>query len=325
MNLSIVIPVRNDLDDLSKCIGFIETSSQKPSEILIVDDASDMDIEGCLYDRDVSLIKLDSQRGPAHARNVGAKAAKGDVILFLDADVFLQKDTIKQINDLFEKGEDAVVGVFDDYRQYRSFFGDYKNLWMKYSYENIPKRAALFYTSLAAIRTDVFRKTGGFDENYKRPSTEDTAFGNVLWNNGIRPLINPGIKAVHNKEYSLLGFLKTDFFRASDLLKMKLRKDMGQLREGNRTSVPVFFIISVFSTIAALLVFLVTGKYYLLMLFLAVSILLNFKFLVWLFKRRGFLFAIKTSVFIPVDHLAITAGMISGLVGYFTGRRYILV
>jgi glycosyltransferase involved in cell wall biosynthesis len=114
MNLSIVIPVRNDLEDLRKCIGFIEASSQKPSEILIVDDASDRELEGCISELDISLIKLDSQRGPAHARNVGAEAANGDVILFIDADVFLHRDTIRQIYDLFEKGEDAIVGVFED-------------------------------------------------------------------------------------------------------------------------------------------------------------------------------------------------------------------
>jgi Flp pilus assembly protein TadB len=143
-----------------------------------------------------------------------------------------------------------------------------------------------------------------------------------LWNNGIRPLINPEVKAVHKKEYSLCGILKTDFFRASDLLKMKLRKDMGELREGNRTSVPVFFIISVFSTIAALLVFLVTGKYYLLMLFLVVSILLNLKFLVWLFNRRGILFALKAAAFITVDHLVIFIGLVSGFFSYLSGSRY---
>lgn len=323
MNISVVIPVRNDLEKLRKCIDHIEASTKKPTEILIIDDASDPDLKNGLTGRDVSIIRLNKQCGPACARNVGAKAAKGDIIVFLDSDVFIQKDAFEKISFEFEdRGEEAVVGIFDDYRYYKSFWGDYKNLWMKYSYERIPERAALFYTSLAAIKKDVFINTGGFDVNYGRPSTEDTAYGNVLWNNGIRPLINPKIKAVHNKEYSLYGILRTDFFRASDLLKMKLRKNMGKFQEGNRTSVPFYFILSVFSTLVAFLLFFATGQYLILISLLLLSILLNINFLMWLFNKRGFIFALKSAAFIPVDHVAVLAGMASGFIGYLTGNRY---
>jgi glycosyltransferase involved in cell wall biosynthesis len=323
MNISVVIPARNDIENLKKCINHIKASIKKPSEILVVDDASDPGLDKGLSDRDISIIKFNEQRGPASARNVGAKAAKGDVIVFLDSDVFIKKDTIEKIAYEFEEyGEDAVVGVFDDYQQYRSFFGDYKNLWMKYSYEKIPERAALFYTSLAAVKKSVFLKTGGFDENHKRPSTEDTAYGNVLWNNGIRPLMNREINAIHNKEYSFYGILKTDFFRASDLLKMKLRKDLGEIQTGHRTSVPVFFIISVFSTLMAFMLFFATGKYLILTSLLLLSILLNLNFLMWLFKKRGFVFALKSAAFIPFDHFAVLAGMAFGFLSYISGNRY---
>ena len=97
MNISVVIPVRNDLGNLRKCIDHIKASKKKPSEILVVDDASDSDLEDGLSDRDISFIKLNKQCGPACARNVGAKAAKGDIIVFLDSDVFIQKDTLDKI------------------------------------------------------------------------------------------------------------------------------------------------------------------------------------------------------------------------------------
>jgi GT2 family glycosyltransferase len=323
MNISVVIPARNDFENLRKCIDYIQSSLKKPMEILVVDDASVPALEDGFSDRDVSIIRFNNQCGPACARNAGAKAAKGDVILFLDSDVFIQQDTLEKLIYEFEdKGEDAVVGVFDDYRHYRSFFGDYKNLWMKYSYEKLPQRAALFYTSLAAIKKDVFMKTGGFDEHYRRPSTEDTAYGNILWSSGIRPLISPYIKAIHSKEYSFYGVLKTDFYRASDLLKMKLRKDMGAVQIGNRTSVPVNFILSVCSTFMALLLFFATGKYSILIFLLLVSIVLNVNFLLWLFKKRGFIFSLKSAAFIPVDHIGVLAGMTFGFLSYLYGNKY---
>jgi glycosyltransferase involved in cell wall biosynthesis len=322
MNISVVIPARNDLGNLRKCIDYIEASEIKPSEIIVVDDASDSDLKDRFQDRNVSFVKLDKQSGPARARNVGVETATGDVILFIDTDVFIHKDTIGIINNEFaNNGENAVVGVFDDFSGYKSFFGDYKNLWMKYSYEVIPERAPLFYTSLAAIRKEVFVKTGGFNENYNRPSTEDTAYGNILWNNDIRPLIKPEVKAVHNKEYSLYGILKTDFYRASDLLKMKLRNDMGNIQEGNRSSVPSTFILSVFSTLMSFLLFFVTGNS-LFFLLLLLSILLNSHYLVWLFNRRGLVFAFKSATFLPLDHLIVIAGMTVGLFSYLSGKKY---
>jgi GT2 family glycosyltransferase len=323
MNISVVIPTRNDLENLRKCIDYIKASSRKPFEILVIDDASVTDLRKMITEDNVTVIRLNKQSGPARARNVGAQTAKGDVILFLDSDVFIDNDTLDKITFEFENNlEDAVVGIFDDYRKYKSFFGDYKNLWMKYSYENITKRAALFYTSLAAIKKDVFLNVGGFDENHKRPSTEDTAFGNALWNNGIKPLISSQIKAVHNKEYSLCGILKTDFYRASDLLKMKLRRDMGTLQKGNRTSVPILFIISVFSTLIAFMLFFASGEYYLLIILIFLSIFLNLKYLIWLFKKRGLLFALKSAVFLPIDHFVIISGMAFGLLGYISGSKY---
>jgi len=44
MNISIVIPARNDLDNLRKCISYLEASTIKPFEILVVDDASEPDL-----------------------------------------------------------------------------------------------------------------------------------------------------------------------------------------------------------------------------------------------------------------------------------------
>jgi glycosyltransferase involved in cell wall biosynthesis len=322
MKLSVVIPVRNDLDNLRKCIDYIMTSDKKPYEIIVVDDASDHELKKYLVDKNVTVVRLNKQGGPARARNIGVKDAEGDIILFIDSDVFVKKDTIDNIFNEFKKGEEAVVGVFDDYRRYKTFFGDYKNLWMKYSYEAISERAALFYTSLAAIKKDIFIKIGGFNENYDKPSTEDTAYGNILWNNGIKPLINPKIKAVHNKEYSLYDVLKTDFYRASDLLKMKLRKDMGELQEGNRTSVPAPFIVSVLATFSALVIFSLTGSLILLALLLMLSIVINFKFLSWIYYKRKWFFVLKSAVFLPLDHLAVLVGMAFGLLSYISGNKY---
>lgn len=49
-------------------------------------------------------------RGPANARNIGAKAARGDIVFFVDADIFLKKDAIERAFEFLEKNKiDAVI------------------------------------------------------------------------------------------------------------------------------------------------------------------------------------------------------------------------
>ena len=322
MNISVVIPARNDIDNLKKCIDSIKASEKKPHQIIVVDDVSGQDIKTELANEDILILRLPEQGGPSCARNTGAKAADGDIILFLDADVFIKPDTLQKIERLFKEGESAVVGVFDDSWHYENFFSDYKNLLMRYTYENVSERAPLFFTSIAAIKRELFSKTGGFDERYKRPSTEDTAFGNVLWKNGIKPLIAPQISVFHNKGYSFFLVLRTDFLRASGLLKMRLRKDIGGFKVASKTSVPAAFVISVFITISSFLLFLITRSFAILAILLMASGFLNIGYLSWLYKKRGFIFCLKSALFIFIDHLAVFFGLIFGFLSYISGRRY---
>jgi len=55
---------------------------------------------------------------------------------------------------------------------------------------------------------------------------------------------------------------------------------------------------------------------------LLLSVVLNLKYLIWLFNKRGLLFIIKSAAFLPIDHLAVIAGMTFGLFSYLSGRKY---
>ena len=320
MDMSVIIPVRNDLPNLRRCLAALRGGTRKPGEIIVVDDASDEPLS--LPDEDVRFVRLPRQSGPAAARNAGAGVARCRILVFLDADVFVKSDTLARAHSYFtEQDEKAVVGVFEDFRDYQSFYSDYKNLWMKFSYENCPARAALFYTSFAAIRAEVFAASGGFDVAYARPSTEDTAFGNRLWNMGIRPLMAPDLVVFHNKEYKLGSLLKTDFIRAGDLLKMKLRGDMGRLFDRTRTSVGHGTLLAVGIMMLAPPVLLV-GHLTIAVLLVLFSTYCNHRYLAWLAKKRDAQFAVKSAVFMALDKLVVGAGLAYGFGAYVTGSKY---
>ena len=78
--------------------------------ILVSDGSSDgtADLARSLGDRRLSVIELDERRGKAHALNTGAAAAKGDIIVFSDANALFAEDAVEALVRAFD---DPAVGV----------------------------------------------------------------------------------------------------------------------------------------------------------------------------------------------------------------------
>jgi glycosyltransferase involved in cell wall biosynthesis len=86
-HVSVIIPTFNRAHFLPPAIESILNQSFKDIEIIIVDDGSTDDTKTAIepYTDKVQYI-ITEHRGPAHARNVGMKAARGTYIAFLDSD-----------------------------------------------------------------------------------------------------------------------------------------------------------------------------------------------------------------------------------------------
>ena len=125
--------------------------------------------------------KLKVNRGPAYARNFGARKARGEVLLFLDSDVVVLPGTIREVEKIFkeDKYKVAVTGVWDKKQISNKFFPKFKAL-RDWSYWINERKADSYYylfsTRIAAIRRDVFLKEKGFNENYRGADVEDIEF-----------------------------------------------------------------------------------------------------------------------------------------------------
>ena len=92
-SLSIVIPARNEEDNLPRLLQSIAASAVRPVEILVVDDASTDNTSAYCTEswRDCYHFSLPlpaGWTGKAWACHQGAQRAIGDHLLFLDADTF---------------------------------------------------------------------------------------------------------------------------------------------------------------------------------------------------------------------------------------------
>ncbi|MEK7405977.1 MAG: glycosyltransferase [Acidobacteriota bacterium] len=212
--VSVIIPVRNGARRLERCLGALRRSEVAPRQIILVDDGS-TDGSGEIGRRfGATVIETGRTAGPARARNLGARAAVGDLLLFLDADVYVHPDTIGRMLHRFERdaGLAAVFGAYDESPVETNFLSRYKNLTHCFVHRSGRAEASTFWTGCGAIRRQAFWDCGGFDESYTRPSIEDIELGSRLKRAGRRIALDPGVRATHGKRWTFWGLLRSDIF-----------------------------------------------------------------------------------------------------------------
>jgi glycosyltransferase involved in cell wall biosynthesis len=119
MQVSVVIPTYNRIKAVDECLDSIIAQTTSPKEIIIVDDSDNDEIENLIEHRKdefnennilLKYIRNKKEKSLTIARNIGIENAGGDIILFLDDDVILDKDYMKDIM-MVHKEYPNVLGV----------------------------------------------------------------------------------------------------------------------------------------------------------------------------------------------------------------------
>lgn len=178
--LSVIIPCYNSENTIEPCLKHLLALTYTNFEVIVVDDASTDNSVQTVRDFNYVLIELDKNSGPANARNVGAEAAKGEILFFLDSDVLLKSDALGFISADFEDNPDvgAVVGIYSKRPANDSPFSWYFALrkFSNWSLSN-QKTYSTFPTRLSGVRRKIFFEVGGFDTAYEGADVEDYEFG----------------------------------------------------------------------------------------------------------------------------------------------------
>ena len=214
-SVSVVIPIHNAASDLRQCLASLSRSAVRPLECLVVDDASTDDSAGVAAEYGAKVLATNDRSGPARARNLGAKAASGEILLFLDADVCVYPDTISKIVAEFsgDPGLDAVMGSYDRSPSAPNFMSQYRNLMHAFVHQHSKREATTFWSGCGAIRRQVFLDAGGFDERYLAPAIEDIELGDRLFRANRKLALNADIQVKHLKHWDFPSVIQTDFFR----------------------------------------------------------------------------------------------------------------
>ena len=109
--ISVVIPLFNKEASIKQSLMSVLSQSYQDFEVVIVDDGSTDNSVAKVEEIQDSRIRLILQEngGPGKARNTGVKNAKGEWVLFLDADDELLPDALNGFNELMNEHKKANV------------------------------------------------------------------------------------------------------------------------------------------------------------------------------------------------------------------------
>ncbi|MBU1500062.1 glycosyltransferase family 2 protein, partial [Patescibacteria group bacterium] len=95
-DISVIIPSYNSGRTIEPCLQSLIKQSLKP-EIIVVDDGSKDNTKTIV--QSFSQVKLLTQthQGPGAARNLGVKKAKGEILVFVDADMEFDQDFLQDL------------------------------------------------------------------------------------------------------------------------------------------------------------------------------------------------------------------------------------
>ena len=208
--LSIIIPTYNRKNSLSKCLyAFVNQVTKMSYEVLIIDDGSTDNTDEVIkkWEKNTHFILRyfrQENRGPASARNIGIKQARGDILLFVGDDIIATPNLIEQHMLFHCKYPEENVAMLG----YVTWSSEIKvtpfMYWLEhggpqfqyYKFKHREKVKA-FWTCNISLKRSFLIKEGYFDEDFPYAAYEDTELGYRLQKKGLQIIYNKNAIAYH--------------------------------------------------------------------------------------------------------------------------------
>ena len=204
MKISVIIPVFNEEKVVGNCLeSLAKQTIASDTEIIVIDDgstdASASAISNFKFKISNLVLLQQNHQGPGAARNLGATKAKGDILVFADADMEFEPDFIAKLTAPIKNG---TIGTFSK----EEYLLNKDNVWARcwnlnlrgdaerMVDKNYPETAPVF----RAILRKKFEEAGGFDATVGY--TDDWTISRKL---GVPSMAAPGAKFYHRNPDNL--------------------------------------------------------------------------------------------------------------------------
>jgi glycosyltransferase involved in cell wall biosynthesis len=223
--VSVIIPAHNEEAYLRQTLDALHQQDYPKTEIIVVANGCSDNTASVARDHCHRLIIL-SAKGLCVARNLGARVARGELLVFLDADTILQPDALNVIVSQFTRGHAAgtLKAIPDrDRLPYR----------MLYLAKNFLHRSSLYQGSAGVILCwkEHFEAIGGFDEALQ--VRENSGLIRKLKVFGKYKCVSQSSATTSMRRYEKRGFRRTVML----WIKLWLESACGDLRHKNYETV----------------------------------------------------------------------------------------
>ena len=169
--VSVIIPAHNAGTFVAETLDSALAQTMRDFEVIVVDDGSaDGTAEILARYGDRIRVERQSAGGPSRARNRGAELARGEWLAFLDADDLWRRDKLgRQLQAVAADPEVELVHTGTENFGDLSRIGKYRETPSERGclFEALLLRGNFLTTSSVLIRTETFRRLGGFDEQLR--------------------------------------------------------------------------------------------------------------------------------------------------------------
>ncbi|MCR9203191.1 MAG: glycosyltransferase [Halobacteriovoraceae bacterium] len=247
-------------------------------------------------------------RGPSFARNLGATKAKGEYLIFIDADVVLHQEHVKQTIEFLDAHPEysAVTSTYDHSDLDKGFLSTYKNLYMNFHLKAKGDDVSFLLGAFMGIRKEKFLN---FDESVR--FGEDTELAQRMLEKGERIFLLKDIFLTHLKQYTAKSFFKNNFQIPFHFCRSYYQKKGEKLNFSHASTRQLASI-----AISGLMVLSVMGIGAPISLLLLLFWVLNREYYLFLGKRMGVPFFLKAIPLHIIDCVVMGSGIFSGLI-YF--------
>jgi len=163
-SLSILIPARNEAVAISALLPRVKAAlaalqPERPAEIIVIDDGSNDQTGAVASAEGVRVLSLPYGMGNGAAIKKGVRAAKGEIIVCLDADGQHPPENIADLLTKLEQGYDMVVGARTSPEQQAGFLRALANrIYNRFASWMVGQTIADLTSGFRAVRAEHFRR-----------------------------------------------------------------------------------------------------------------------------------------------------------------------
>lgn len=252
MKFSIIIPTYNRKQQLINCINsIINTTYPKNNfEVIIVNDNSTDDTEEYLKkitQRNISYYN-NIGKGPALARNLGAKMAKGMYLIFIDDDCTIDDNYLwlidRKTNDFFFSLAGGIIKNLS-ITKYSQVL-EYMTLFYQKE-QNFSNDTPKFLTSnnMICLKTD-FIEIGGFDETFFIAGGEDRDLSNRFFAANKNVLFFQDLIVFHHHNLNFKRFFKQQYNYGLGAFLLRAKHDKIKIKRNRILKTHLDMIFSIF-------------------------------------------------------------------------------